>query len=337
MSNEPCSFNKENLNAVDLMKFVMSIVVVAMHTEPMRNCTYNALLEIYNVFSGAVVPFFFLASGYLLGKKLTHTENDIAFVSTKIKSSMYLYVFWSFVYFPLAASFSYANNPDSTVFQFIFYYVKGFFLVGTNYNSWQLWYLLATIYGLLFVRRCLKRNKSIKRITILGFCIISISYWIDTFVAYNYPLPVFAGVIQRLFQTTIMEGRLLRSFFYIPMGMLLSQKKLSMRTSLVLTVAGFAVDYFSGGLTSAYAHMAMCVGIFSTVSCIKLPDSPVYRTLRSWSTDMYFMHMWVWTVYYTMVFGTKTFGIDSFVVTVIACILISICKNKLNSWQKAGA
>lgn len=334
MSNEPLSLHKENLNAVDLMKFIMSILVVALHTEPMRNCTSNVLLVIYQTFSGAAVPFFFLASGYLLGKKCTHTNSDAAVVNNKIRSTIYLYIFWSFAYLPLSVLRA-PNN--STAVEYIVFYARSFFLVGSNYNSWALWYLLSTLYGLFFIRFCVKRNFSFRKITVIGFFVISFSFIIDLIVILENPMHPFIGGLQQFLQNTITEGRLLRSFFYIPMGMLLSQKKMSLRTSLILTVGGFVADYFSGGVASAYIHLAMCVGIFSTVTCIKLPDSPVYRTLRSWSTDMYFMHMWVWTVYYTMVFGTKTFGVDSFIVTVIACILISICKNKLNCLHKAGA
>lgn len=215
---------KENHNAIDLMKFIMAFFVIAIHTGPMSNSTNSIIRAVYNFFSGSAVPFFFLVSGYLLGKKFTHSETDAAIVMQRLKKTVYTYVFWTFVYFPLAA-IPWVKYKTPANFAF-WGYVRNFFFVGEQYNSWPLWYLLSTIYALMFVWFLLKHNVGLKVIAALGMVLISLSFFIDDFISYSGVMPASLGLIRKVLQSTIVSARVLRGIFYIPMGMLLSQYKI---------------------------------------------------------------------------------------------------------------
>lgn len=45
--------------------------------------------------------------------------------------------------------------------------------------------------------------------------------------------------------------------------------------------------------------------------------------MRKISTIVYFIHMYAWTGYYMLVYGTKTYGIDTFIATSVISVLIS--------------
>ena len=46
-------------NSIDLMKLIMAIVVIAIHTEPLVRCEKIAVLNLYKAISDVAVPFFF--------------------------------------------------------------------------------------------------------------------------------------------------------------------------------------------------------------------------------------------------------------------------------------
>ena len=48
-------------NSIDLMKLIMAIVVIAIHTEPLVRCEKIAVLNLYKAISDVAVPFFFFS------------------------------------------------------------------------------------------------------------------------------------------------------------------------------------------------------------------------------------------------------------------------------------
>lgn len=59
---------KEKYNTIDITKFLLAIIVVLNHTVSIKNLN-PIMQEIFNILLKSVVPFFFIASGFLLGKK----------------------------------------------------------------------------------------------------------------------------------------------------------------------------------------------------------------------------------------------------------------------------
>lgn len=58
---------------IDIIKLVMAILVIAIHTKPMEGIRNFYIINFYEVLCGISVPFFFLASGFLNYKKLVYT------------------------------------------------------------------------------------------------------------------------------------------------------------------------------------------------------------------------------------------------------------------------
>lgn len=157
MVNEIQGNHINKKNSIDLVKFIMALAVVAIHTDPLINCFNRNILEIYNQIVNLAVPFFFLASGYLLAIRMTSnfsSNEDIQRVKYQLCKIIKMYLIWTVIYFPLAV-YHYVSSKIS-LYGAILLYIRGFLFVGENYNSWPLWYLLSTIYAMIVIIMILK-------------------------------------------------------------------------------------------------------------------------------------------------------------------------------------
>lgn len=62
-------------NSIDFVKLLMSICVISIHTRPFTSFTDGIAMNIYNAAVGIANPFFFLSSGFLIGKKYFQNKN----------------------------------------------------------------------------------------------------------------------------------------------------------------------------------------------------------------------------------------------------------------------
>ena len=107
--------------------------------------------------------------------------------------------------------------------------------------------------------------------------------------------------------------------------MILSKMKIPLPTAIIMTVVGFSTNVF---LSEEYFNIPLTaitsVGLFSIVNKIQLCDSPVYPLMRKMSTMIYFIHMYIWTAFYMLAYGEKTYGCTSFVVTTLISSAIAV-------------
>lgn len=185
------------------------------------------------------VPFFFIVSGFLLGNKM-----DISFmgINTEVLIKKYLlkiikmYLIWTAIYFPLAVY--HFISSDTSLIKAVLLYVRGVVFLGDQYNSWPLWYLLSTIYALIFILFLVNHKKNIKAILCVVGAFFLISILITYFTGYDESLPTYVLIIQKILKWTIGNGRILTGMFYIPVGMYLSKEKLSDWVSWLLMIGG---------------------------------------------------------------------------------------------------
>ena len=316
---------QKNYNSIDLFKFVMAICVVAIHTNPMDKCTIKLVNDIYTTFVGMAVPFFFIATGFLLANKMEYpfwgTQNK-----TIMKNYLFriikLYLLWTVLYMPLAAwHFVSTGTP---LIRAILQYIRGFILLGEQYNSWPLWYLLSTIYTLMLLILLLKHKKSLKTILAVGGVVFLFRIGLVYIVEYD---GVFTPVVfaQKILNLTIMKGAVFTGMFYIPVGMALSRKKMPDWASWAVMICSFAINIAieESGISSILTAMTV-IALFIFVKGVNLKDSFVYFILRKMSSVIYFVHMYAWSIYYKLIYGEKTYGFDCFVATLFISILIAL-------------
>ena len=315
--------DERNYNCIDLTRLLMAVLVIASHTGSVYGCTNPYILVPVHSIQQTSVLFFFLCTGFFLGKKMhacSAAGRERAVRDCLVKS-VKQYVLWSAIYAPLALVYFFRSG--FSVRKSIVSYLQGFFLLGQNYNSWMLWYLLSCIYALVFLILLCRRNASPARMTLLGGVVYLLGLMLTEFLQYDGPLPDQAEGIHRLLATAIGTGRIFTGFFFLPMGMLLAEKKPGPRTGVLLFLCGFAGDILMEDVAGSLFRGLTAIGIFVTAAGIRLKNRPLYSTLREMSKILYFTHMYVWTFYCTLVYGQETLGFGSFLATTLICLLIA--------------
>lgn len=311
--------DKGNLKLIDIVKLVMAILVVSLHTLPFYGAEGTIAHSIWWVFSQEAVPFFFLSTGYFISREYRRIEGEnlTAIIKKYLFRYIRIYLIWNVVYLPLAIAF-YINN-DMTVIESVKSYVWDFFLSGQHYNSWILWYILSSIYTFIALLM-ISFYKGEKR-------------WL-LFVLSLGALVAYVGV-------HVIKGgddihsffRLLNGCIYMPLGMLIydyQQNREIHQIPYILEFAAAAVVTVvlqqQGGVlrivyevTTWFVVTSMFICVISSKLQIDI-DTTGYRKVSSY---IYYLHLWIWTVYYMLVYGKKHYGMDAFVVTLLMAIIAS--------------
>lgn len=319
-------FKYKQYYTIDILKFIMALCVVAIHTDPAKLIEDTNIYIIYRSIVKLAVPFFFIATGFLLADKIGNENCDYNKIEFHIKKLLKIYVIWNIIYLPLAVY--YYCDMDYSVLHSILDYVRGFIFIGEHYNSYILWYILSSIYALIFILMLMKHKFNSGNILICGCIIWFIAY---TFTLYTQGLINVPGIIDNglnLLAKTIVSGRIFMGFVYIPLGIFLYDHKTdNIMYGILLFVISFVLDIISSGTGYLYevGRLLGAAGIFIIALNIELKYSSVYGTLREMSSTIYFIHLWVWTIVYTVIYKEKTYGLLPFVITAgISCLVAYI-------------
>lgn len=320
--------SKKSYNSIDVFKFVFSFAVVAIHTNPLVNCNIEFAVRFVNSVTSLAVPFFFLASGFFLGNKLSFEEAAVEDDSKAIKKYIAritkMYLLWMLIYTPLAI-IHYAKE-GLTFFNALFRYVVGLIITGEQYNNWVLWYLLSTIYAAIIIFamiRCVRGGK-IRNLVILALIssvIVATFTWIGS---YNLEL---SGVLlygQKIVRNVFSSGRIFNGLVYLPIGIILSKKSITMSLNYVMFILGFILSIFlTDNIASTVLLIPTSIGLFGIIENLSYIRGE-FSKLRKMSTIIYLIHLYVWTCYYMILYGKKTYGIDHFIVVAIVSTLIAL-------------
>lgn len=283
-------------NSIDLFKFLMSLFVIAIHTSGITHPLYDSIVSL-------AVPFFFIAMGFL--------TNDI---KRKAISLFKMYLSWSIIYLPLAL-WHYASQKYGVI-ESINQYLKDFIFVGEHYNSWMLWYLLSAIYTLMFIM-LVKNYIKDEIILLICFIITLVGVIITEYLSDTY-----------IIQQTIRNGRIFTGFFYIMFGYCLRSKNSNKYINVILFFIGFITNIYFDGLLGKLALIISSIGLFGIVKEIQIKKD--LRVLRLLSTDLYFIHLYVWSIIYMLLYNEKKFGIHMFLLTMFISLLLSYIYEKIH-------
>ena len=241
-----------------------------------------------------------------------------------------MYLFWNAIYLPLAI-YDYSFDGKSFLHDLLLYF-RGFFIIGEHYNSWILWYLLSSIYSMILLMYLVKRHSSDKIIMIIACLFYVLSCFLD-YVSDEWSEEV--GIIGMAYKIVriIGNGRLLRGFFFIPLGYVLYKQNYSKFVSFAVFLVSFTLMCIFNGLVDKVLICFAAVSLFIIVLNIQMNDSKIFGCLRNLSTYIYFLHLLLWTAVYMLLYGEKTYGMDMFLLTVslsivVSCMIIVVEKNK---------
>ena len=240
---------------------------------------------------------------------------------------------------PLAVYFfiSSGTSPIKAVLS----YIRGVLFIGENYNSCHLWYLLSTIYTLLLIYILLFKIKksTIKSLVLLSIVASVISAGVSALAGYEGEMPAILYGVQKLINYSVTNGQIFRGMIFIPVGMLLAKRQIPFIVNLIILFLGYISNLFiSNSTISNYVMIFTSIALFGVVEKIELKNSAIYPMLRSMGTTIYLTHMYVFTIYYAIAYGEKTYGLDSFLATSIIAALLSfiVCfvKTHVNNKKK---
>ena len=328
-----------NHNSIDLFKIIMAFLVVAAHTHPIEGCTNRTVMAIYGQVTQMTVLFFFLSSGYLLSEKLA-LASDVALkisITTKyLCKILKMYVVWSLIYLPLAI---FAYWKDNTPFlHSVADYIRGFVLIGEHYNSWQLWYLLSTIYALILVIILLRLQWNVQRWPLIIGAVCLLSIFMTEVAESQEVLPVPLHIIRSFVSITTVSGRILHGSIFIPVGILMFRQNLSTKTWLILFSVSFLADVFiENTAVSKVLLFLSAIALFGVIIHIDLKNHYIYKVFRNLSTDIYLIHMYIFSFYCSLIHKEVHFGWDSFLVTAILSLAVGLLHLRFTTKKKAAA
>ena len=296
---------------IDVAKVIFAIFVVAIHAlSPFTAALSTEAQRVITALLSMAVPFFFVASGFLLGNKLNSTdrEEQLVYLRKWLYRIGRLYLLWTLIYFPYAI---YGFSIEKLGFiKSIAVYTRNIILVGENYWSWLLWYLLG-----MLVSGCiiwLLNRLNIKRTYWYGLAILLAitGVLLDELHAHNW-----GGVstYYSIFKTT--RNGFFIGFPYMALGLLVSSYgcRLSKTKLFVLLIIGFVAQLFKVPLS----HFITIYALFVLILGINLPTrkDDLYVNMRLSSSVIYFTHM-LWVGLLSLVFP-EILPIPLFVTAVI--------------------
>lgn len=320
---------REDISSIDIMKFFMSICVVAIHTRPFVEIDNEIFQDFYEVIVRIAVPFFFISSGYLLFGKLKYpycNTQSLKKVKSSIIRTLKIYCIWTFVYMPITI-YDYCTNGKSIVDN-IKHFSQGLFFLGEHLNSWPLWYLLSAFYGLGIIYVLLKRKMNPKHVFVCSFVLYILGDVLDLLVSYKDIMPKWIDIVLQIYIDTFLKGRITQGVFFISCGMMLCTMKIRLtKMYYYLFVLGCVIySFFEMNIMKSLG-----LALYSNLFFIILLNWGGERTFRYGeyfriaSKVIYFTHMIFYTIYVMIAYRkTESYGMDVFLATLFLSIGTSI-------------
>lgn len=319
-----------NLNGIDFVKFLCSLLVFIIHIPPFPGDSSNFAKYINWVFPHYLcriaVPFYFVCSGFFLFRKMS------------------------------------TDNLDTDVIKH--YCFKILRLIGTWHvllfigGKAHLWYLGATVIAVTLLSLCFYFRLNIKHICILACLLYVIGLLGDSYNGLIAPLssiPIFRYLFKGYtfaFHTT--RNGIFMGFIFVLMGAIFSRrtKKINPYTSafgfLVSMVCLFAEVYLLKSHNipidfNMYIFLLPAVYfLFSFAVTIQLKEHSIYKHLRNIGMLVYFLHLFVNRIvslgismldkHLSFSIGNYQFFISIFLTIVIAVFLDWLSAKKMFQW-----
>jgi fucose 4-O-acetylase-like acetyltransferase len=137
--------------AIDFIKFFAILAVVAIHTVPKDHLIGLFILDNVSRFA---VPFFFVTSGYLFGKKVINHKESIGYLKKYVTKILKLYVCWLVfytIYDVLVIYIKGSNIQNELTKYFDQFTLLNLLYYGKGTSGYQLWFLPALIWSILIL------------------------------------------------------------------------------------------------------------------------------------------------------------------------------------------
>lgn len=281
--------SKINYNAVDLVKFIMSMLVVSIHINPFNSYGNPISYWTQNYIARLAVPFFFICTGYFVFR-----NHDDGKIYSYLLHIIKLYIVWTIIYLPLIYvkkiekySGGIEDAIEKEVGDLVF---KGSYI--------QLWYLPAVVYAVFIIHLLIKWN--IRTRTIL--CVSAFTYTLGLMYQSYYgifkkapllDIPAVHSWTKILLKTidTTRNGIFFGMFFvtigliFANINIIMSAKKAAIGFILSMFM-GYWEIYFLKYFDIIRAHdmyiflIPASLFLFYLTAHIELKNSPIFKKCR---------------------------------------------------------
>ena len=309
---------KYNFNSIDVFKLCMAFVVVAIHSnlESSINCEYaRQILElIYNI----AVPYFFMTSGFLLfrGQQFPLNLNGRIRVHKYLYRIGKMYLIWTLCYLPFTI-WGFITD-DISAFNSVIIFIRNFLLVGENFYSWPLWYLLALIVAVMLILVCSFFKLTRYHVLIISIIFFLLGIGID-YCNQNGLIPQLMDLYFKLFKST--RNGFFIGFIYVVLGMQIACTGRIVRNGILLggLFLGILLSFFYPSIGS------VLITYFLFQLILKMPMKFLREKycihLRIMSTIIYLVHMY-WVVLWGYVLQEN--GYKVYILSLFSSILLSL-------------
>ncbi len=302
LSSQECKTRQ--FPAIDIMKLLCAILVVAIHTHPLSSI--NNILNYGLVFYVAklAVPFFFVAAGYFCFRKTQLANFDIKKPIAYAKRIFILYLVWSVIYLPQVGYYSIYEHEKGIIWG-ILDSVKTFLFVG----YYHLWYLLATAIAVTIISVALYKKIKLRNILIVGFIfyvvgLLGLSY-------FELLRPLEGTVLWTIFKLYAMVFATTRNAFFegilfVGIGAMFAYRKIEIKKNIaicgfvismvLLLIEAFCVMYFGLFRKGRDLYLFLLPATFFLFYCtshIEMKESIFTRKARTYSSLIYYTHHWI--------------------------------------------
>lgn len=128
--------NREENTTVDIIKFIMAILVIGIHTEPF---SFNIWLDRgYGIITRLCVPFFFIIGAYYFFLRNKPLKKYLMRI-------LGLYVLWSIIYLPFDITRLHQMDVPSILYRYLW--------AGNEHALWYLWGTITATLIVYFLRK----------------------------------------------------------------------------------------------------------------------------------------------------------------------------------------
>lgn len=299
----------QNLNFLDLVKFICAALVVAVHVPPLADTSTVLNFAVVNYAARVAVPMFFVSASYFVFLKAFDGSQKHFGINTdvliKYAARIFrLYVIWTLIYLPFVYLYMYRSAGEFHFFAFSKTVLKDF-VFSSAYG--HLWYLNAICQTYLLIVLMLKAK--IKPPVIAAFAFIMYLLGLTTQSWYGLFEPILSTepiqsvliLLKAIFKTA--RSALCEGLLFTLMGMFFAKYRISLKLKYAYVCFAVSAALYASEVLTLVKHdwikeYDMFLGLIPTVFfmfyiCIniKLPDSRIYIKLRNTSALIYFSHM----------------------------------------------
>ncbi|MBR2759753.1 MAG: acyltransferase family protein [Solobacterium sp.] len=241
---------KKKYDAIDIAKFVASLVVFTQHCGPFKD--YPALAFYYEIISRWVVPFFFISSAYFLFRKSVNGVLDQDTLNHYLKRLGILYGCWFLINIPYIYLEKLEPEDLSAISTWLIF-IKNSLLTSTFTGSW---YLVSSLFSAWAVNSLAKKFKT-GQVMLITFAMYAVCVFSSAYMGL-VPKPIAEVLLFLCFPRNIFNGCF---FFALGKYFAENEEKLIARFPIRKALIWLVVSYV---LFFSEVFIAQALNIFET-------------------------------------------------------------------------